>query len=138
MKSFRGSTKQVQGTVMLDGDVLGKAVVSYKTQDPTRPGSTHMMCRACGKVWGSLILRTFWTDNHSVLMVPCAEHGGGVFHTRSEYEDTSRYLIDWDEDVLRHDFLVMYDWLEGVKSPDSHLLLDSPARTVFIGSRKKL
>ncbi len=99
---------------------IGTANIWYDTQGFWKPGHTHFMCPVCGEVWGKVLVNSIYRARHGALITPCQEHGGGVYHSRIALSDIERFQVDWSREVLEHDFVVMFDWVEGLRQPEQY------------------
>lgn len=98
--------RSAEGYVTYEGEALGAVTINW-TDAKRRPGTTHMFCPHCGKLWGAVYVPL--SDGHHVLTVPCSSHGGGVF---SNFFIEARFELELSREVLEHDFLVMFEWLD--------------------------
>ena len=98
-------------------EVVGRATVFYKSNHNWKPGNSVFVCPACGDVWGKVVVEGTWATRFSPLSIRCKLHGGGNFTASAARMEHCDFDLEYDADLLRHDFLVMYDYwvVQGVE-----------------------
>lgn len=109
--------KSVPAEVYVGDKQISSAEIFYDSNSKYRkPGHTHLFCRCCGRIWGSIIVNAVYQTSHHTLYKPCEEHGGGLFIKEGAVQDW--FSVKWGAGVYEHDFCVIYDkWLEGNVEP---------------------
>ena len=98
-----------------EGNLMGTGVVSYKSAYSWRPGCAVFVCPHCGEVWGKTVVDGVWEKHFSALSAGCKKHGGGTFTSTAMQLEYKSFDIVYGQDVLKHDFVVMYDFWEELK-----------------------
>lgn len=107
-----------EARVIFEEVEIGTVSIGFQLGGVYRPANTHFICGKCGSVWGKILLAPEKKARHFPLITACREHGGGVFSSRYDVCGLDRFQLDFSCGVLSHDFVVMYDWYQGLVSPE--------------------
>ncbi len=128
----------IEADVINEDVKIGTVRIGFALGGVYRPSHTHFVCPSCGSVWGKILLAPDRKARHFPITTPCKAHGGGVFSSRLNDGHGHRFSLAFDNAVLTHDFVVMYDWVDGLVKPEE--LAVSPSEedwTIPLGAGDK-